>query len=180
MNRLAALLATTGMLLAVAPAGQALASTTSRAPVNDAYDTPGNQIKIVGRPRLVAPEPQEWSGNERNTSSVTVSYSCAPTSANVQIGARVRGPAPDHSNRWARFGYPFTPAVCDGKRHVRELLLTAYYWDDPNFVRGDVVSVGVDLIEYELVEHVGYMSTAALAGNLLANVKITGGANTAV
>lgn len=176
MQRLTALIATTALFLAGAPAAHALASPSSNAPIRESYSTPGFMIDIVGHPKIVAPEPVADPIQIRHTSSVKVRYACT-SSADIQIGARVSGPSPDHSNRWARFGYPFTAAVCDGKQRVVDLRLTAYHWDDLNFVHGDTVRVGVDLIEYEFVPGLAVppLPKAALAGSLLANVKITGG-----
>lgn len=153
------------LLSPLTPAAHADSSSTGGGPIRDAYSSPGYQISVIGRPMIVGPR----------VSAVKVRYQCDPAD-DVQIGATIAGRA-EQSNRWARFGYPFTPAVCDGKMHVTQVLVNTYpqdVWPTSSFMAGDAVRVGADLIDYETIPGVGSLPKAALAGHMKANIRIVG------
>lgn len=167
MTRLLALLAGTALLVSNAVAAHAGASTSAGAPLRDQYSTPGHVISIVGRPRILEP----------TVSVVKVRYKCLPAT-DVQIGARITGRAV-HSNRWARFQYPFTPAVCDGKVHISDVRVNAHpqapSGPSSTFAPGERVQVTADLIDYtEPIPGVGPLPRASLAGDMQVEVRMTG------
>jgi len=134
-----------------------LALTAPAVAADDTYSTPGNVLRIVGPPAIT-------SGR---SSSLAVSYTCTPTDGDVQLSVRFWGSALIQSNTWARFGYPFTPAQCDGTSRTAVLPVTAYPGmpdDRAGFHPGEQVTIAVDLTEYEPTQPQGPTWRAALAG----------------
>lgn len=130
----------------------------------DTYVTAGNMIDIIRHPRVTT----------ATETSVKVRYRCESAGVDVQLGARVSGSVV-HSNRFARFGYPFTPAECDGRMHVTDLSLHPFGSSITNtaFTRGEDVTVGVDLIAYGPFMDGGFPSSGtSLAGQRKTDSKI--------
>lgn len=143
----------TGALTAAAPAA---------AEPGDTVKTPADSIVVLGRPMIVS----------ATTTSVTIRYRCT-TELLGQIGVRVDGSVV-HSNRWARFGYPFTAAECDGRRHVTTIEVSAYPPADvtTTMTPGERVTVSVDLLEYGPPTSNGPGPVTVLAGHRKTGVRI--------
>ncbi|NIZ90340.1 hypothetical protein [Kineococcus rubinsiae] len=98
----------------------------------------GAHIDIIGLPH----------SRDAVRSDVKVRYRCY-TGGDVQIAARVSGRTVTHSNRWARFGYPFRSATCDGRTHLTTVTVAAQpAATDATFSPGERVQVAVDLELY--------------------------------
>lgn len=101
-------------------------------------------------------------------SSVDLRYRCSPTPYAVQISVAASAPGIRQANNWARFGYPFLSATCDGHDHTATARLSSSPWDHgeqpPSFVLGQAVTVGVDLVQYEHVDW-GERWVAEIAGD---------------
>lgn len=155
----------TGLRLSMITSTQAAAAGGSSAPVRASYSSPGYSIAIVGHPWVTG----------TGQAVVRVRYSCSQAN-DVHIGVRVLGQDNVHSNRFARFGYPFQPALCDDFVHVVAVSVAAHAASTAAPLRPrDVVSVAVDLIDYGPSPVDGPIGAiTALAGGLLENVRLRG------
>lgn len=156
-----ATIASTGMLVSlVAPTQIAVVGGTS-GPRRDSYSSPGHSIAIVGRPQVA----------DTNEVVVEVRYSCIEAN-DVQIGVKVFSQANVYSNRFARFGYPFQPAVCDDSVHLVAVTVAAHAASNTApLLPGDIISVSAELVDYgSSLTAAPTGKTVALAGDLLEGV----------